>query len=445
LRRIIPGIAPACLLAFAFTAVAFGYPPATITDVQQDSVTIRGLDCGTQYRIQIEARNASDTGWTSSTTHTPTTAACPAPAPVADFSVSPESAVRNEPATFTSTGTCAATPCTYRWLHGDATSTDELDTGQVGSFTYVGSAGTRTVTLQVTDADGQQASATRSFQLVEAAPSPTATATPTNTPTATPTATPTPTPTGWPDASNTGVPPGTTLTPSGPLSITQAGTVIDGRDIPYVLVNAPNVTIRNSRIHSNALWLVDNNSTGLVIEDSELDGEGNRSTAIGSSNFTLRRVEITGAENGCDIGGSGNVTVVDSYIHDLTTTGDAHTDGCQIGQGAHDLIFRHNYISPQGVGTPASTSAIIMWTKDGTQNARVWIEDNMLDGSHASFALYAPRFPATDIHINRNRMRRGVFGYTDSVIVPSRVTEFNGNVDDTSGARIQPDSNTGTP
>jgi hypothetical protein len=240
-------------------------------------------------------------------------------------------------------------------------------------------------------------------------------------------------PVGWPNASNTGVPPGTTLTPTGGMTVTQPGTVVDGVDAPWIEVEAANVTIRNSRIHSDAFSLIYNRSSspGLVVEDSELIGQDG--TGISSNNFTARRVEITGVENGCDIGSRGNVTIVDSYIHDLDTSGGAHTDGCQIGEGAHDILFHHNYISPQDSGSPASTSAIIMYTGDGTQNTRVRIENNILDGSHAAVALYAPRQPASDIYINNNRFRRGVFGYTDSVRVPTRVTEFNGNIDHLTG------------
>jgi hypothetical protein len=243
-----------------------------------------------------------------------------------------------------------------------------------------------------------------------------------------------PTPTAaWPDASNTGVPAGTTLTPSGGITVSQPGTVVDGVDAPWIEVEAANVTIRNSRIHSSAFSLIYNRtgSPGLVVEDSELIGDDG--TGISSSNYTARRVEITGVENGCDIGRGGNVTIVDSYIHDLDTSAGAHTDGCQIGEGAHDILFQHNHISPQDSGSPASTSALIMYTGDGAQNTRVRIENNLLDGSYAGFALYAPRRPASAIYINNNRFRRGVFGYTDSVRVPTRVTEFNGNVDHLTG------------
>jgi hypothetical protein len=248
---------------------------------------------------------------------------------------------------------------------------------------------------------------------------------------------PTPPPSGFPSASTTGVPVGKTLTPSGPLNITAAGTVIDGVVAPHVIVNAPNVTIRNSRISSSAVWLVDNNSTGLVVEDSEIVGQGSCHVGLGSNNFTVRRTEFTACENGMDIGTTGNVIVEDNWIHDLYTGGGAHTDGIQIGQGAHDLIIRRNHISPQDSGAPSSTAAIIMWTQANPQNTRVRIENNLLDGSHASVALYAPRMPASNIYINGNRFRRGVYGYADSVRVPSTVTEFNGNVDDVTGAPVR--------
>jgi len=260
-------------------------------------------------------------------------------------------------------------------------------------------------------------------------------AAPSSVPTPSPTPVPTPAPTGFPSAATTGVPAGTTLTRSGGLTVTSAGAVIDGVDVPWVVVDAPNVTIRDSRIHGSNSWLVQNRSTGLVIEDSELDGEGANNTAVGSSNFTLRRVDITGSENGMDVGGS-NVTVEDSYIHDLTTANGAHTDGAQIGEGAHDLIFRHNTIRPNRDGVWRSTSAIIMWDEGGAQNTRVWIENNLLDGTGASAAVYSPRQAASAIYINDNRMRKGASGYTIGVQVGTTVSEFNGNVDADTGRNV---------
>jgi Bacterial TSP3 repeat len=243
-------------------------------------------------------------------------------------------------------------------------------------------------------------------------------------------------PGGWPDASNTGVPAGTALTPSSGMTITTAGAVIDGRDIAGpVVVNAPNVTIRRSRIRASAFNAVDNNSTGLVIEDSEIDGSGGAHNAIWAENVTVRRADIHGAENGLNVASAGNVTVENSYIHGLDNRDGAHTDGAQFNQGAHDVVFRDNTIDPSPSG---ATACIIMWDADDPQNTRVWIENNRLLGGGTAWALYSPRQPASEIYINDNRFIPGVFGTTNGVRVGTTVTEFNGNVYDDTGRPVSP-------
>jgi chitodextrinase len=256
----------------------------------------------------------------------------------------------------------------------------------------------------------------------------------------------------YPDANCTGVPPATTLTPSGGLTISTAGTVIDGRDITGpVVVNAPNVTIRNSRIRSNAFRAIESNSTGLVVEDSEIinrpvSGQNNCHDAIGYGNYTVRRTEITGCENAADMGG-GNITFEDNYVHDLDTTGpswvfgnEPHTDGIQMGPGSNNIVVRHNTIDPTPGGSGV-TSAIIMGVNGSQSNVR--IEDNYLDGRGASYAIYANRQPSTSIFINRNLMQRGVYGYTACVRLGQTVTQFNDNRDFVTGALISPDNGAG--
>lgn len=266
---------------------------------------------------------------------------------------------------------------------------------------------------------------------------------------------PTPPPTGkLPDADNTGVPPGTTLTPSGRLTVSTAGTVISGLDItasgrdPAVSVNAPNVTIRNSRVRGNTIALIQNNSTGLVVEDSELinqpvAGEPNCHNGIATGEYVARRVEITGCENGAEMF-RGNVVFEDNWIHDLDTVGPSyvfgdaqpHTDGIQLNGGGANVQIRHNTISPQDSGGHASTSAII--ANSAGDNVR--IEDNRIDGSHAGYAVYAPRAQKSAWFINRNRIDRGVYGYTACVRLGMTVTEFDRNQDFGTGALIGPDN-----
>jgi hypothetical protein len=260
----------------------------------------------------------------------------------------------------------------------------------------------------------------------------------------------------WPGPATTGVPAGTTLTPSGNLTISTAGTVINARDISgSIVVNAPNVTIRNSKIRGNAMWMIENNSTGLLIEDTEIINErvsgNNCHNGIGSDNFTLHRVEITGCENGMNIDNPGNITLTDSYIHDLDITGPSyvwgntpHTDGIQVGEAASNLIIRHNWISPQDSGTPESTSGMIMYTgTTGTPNSSVWIENNYINGSKASYAIYAPRMQTHDFYINRNRMLKGLGNYVGCSKLGITVTEFTDNRDAITNAIINPDNGSG--
>jgi len=256
----------------------------------------------------------------------------------------------------------------------------------------------------------------------------------------------------YPDASCTGVPAGTPLTPSGGMTITTAGTVVDGRDITgTVVVNAPNVTIRNSRIRNNGFRAIESNSTGLVVEDSEIinrpvSGQPNCHNGIGYGEFTVRRTEITGCENAADMG-EGNVVFTDNYVHDLDNTGpsyvfgnDPHTDGIQIAASSStSVVIRHNWIDP--VSSGGATSAIIMSV--AAPNANVWIEDNYLDGRNASYAIYVPRQQTRDIYVNRNRMYRGVYGYTACVRLGITVTEFNDNRDAATGVLLTPDNGAG--
>jgi hypothetical protein len=102
-------------------------------------------------------------------------AAAPAPAaPTARFTMTPSNP-SGTPAKVdfdASSSSCAAAPCTYRWLHAGTA----FGTGVKSTFTYQGT-GTKTVTLQVTDAKGRTASVDKSFA-VTAGPAPTPSPTP---------------------------------------------------------------------------------------------------------------------------------------------------------------------------------------------------------------------------------------------------------------------------
>jgi len=229
----------------------------------------------------------------------------------------------------------------------------------------------------------------------------------------------------WPDASNTGVPEGTILTVfNDNLAIRKPGTVIDGMDIRgCVSVTVPGVVIRRSKIRCTGGYAVlSGGYTGgrLLIEDSEIDcrgGNGLGTTAVGDNNFTARRLNIQGCENGFDV--DIDVTIQDSWIHDLYDGPGAHADGIQFAIGRNVLV-EHNAIFVRG------TSAIISLPK--AMNG-VTIKNNLLAGG--AYTLYCPRDPSSDVRVIDNRFSQiyypkgGAFGpWTDC----ENVTELRGNV-----------------
>jgi hypothetical protein len=201
-------------------------------------------------------------------------------------------------------------------------------------------------------------------------PGPTATATPTGgpttvppttapptmspSPTASPTPSPTPTAGPWPDASTTGVPAGTTLTPHGSVTVTEDGTVIDGWLITgHLDVRADNVVVRNSQIVCTDGCL-HNYARNLRVDRVEIDGGGSNigimdggGPGLPATNAVYSGLNIHETDDGvrCD----GSLTVVDSWIHDLSMGTAAHSDGCQVSDTDLDpdpgaIVFRHNVI-----------------------------------------------------------------------------------------------------
>ncbi len=153
---------------------------------------------------------------------------------------------------------------------------------------------------------------------------------------------------GWPDATNTGLPPGVTLTASGDLVITKAGTVISGLDIKgTVTIAAANVTLENCKIESGGFFLVNIKSgvTGAVVQNCEINGLGT-SGSDGSCGIngqgTFLNNNIYNVENGINVSGtqSGSTVIQGNYIHGLSSGGSPHYDGIQI-DGAR---FQHNHL-----------------------------------------------------------------------------------------------------
>ena len=251
----------------------------------------------------------------------------------------------------------------------------------------------------------------------------------------------------YPDASNTG-PTGSLRESTGNITVSRRGAVIANRKINgCIIVQAPNVTIRNSELRCSG-WVintVNGNPAGLVVEDVLIEcGHTAEDAGITNKDYTLRRVEIFGCENNawCDR----NCLIVDSYIHDpipCCGLSDPHTDSVQLRGGASNITVRHNtiyggYLSQSNFGNSAFTT--------GGSSTNILFEDNLLAGGGHT-ARCEGSGANSNYRVRNNRFSR-VFVSTVGGFGPVSgcngsggwpgITEFSGNVYHETGQPINP-------
>lgn len=232
---------------------------------------------------------------------------------------------------------------------------------------------------------------------------------------------------GYPDATNTGVPAGTTLTPSGDITVSQNGAVIQNLDISgSVTILANNVTIRNCRITSGDYYPIryfDNNNTGLLIEDTEIAGTNSDVTSsIAFNDYTARRVNVHGGADGLKV--DGNVVIEDSYIHDLSVGQDTHNDGFQ-ATGGSNVTLRHNTCK---LSTTNGANACLQMGNENGNSTNWLVTDNLFDGG--GWTLNAGGADSLTIAFTNNRFTRN-YGYGPAST--GNVT-WSGNYYDDTGA-----------
>ncbi len=214
---------------------------------------------------------------------------------------------------------------------------------------------------------------------------------------------------GFPDATNTGVPAGTALQPSGSITVDTPGTVIDSLDVTgEIVVHASNVVIKRTRVRSSAAWpiQVGNGSTGVLIEDTEVDGLNSGGTVgIGWSGFTALRVDVHGSEDG--IRASSNVVVQDSYIHGQSQCGSCHSDPVQSTDGSN-IVIRHSSLL-----NPHNGNSIFLFKSDLGQINDVVVDSNLLNGGNYTVEVFNGGYGSpSNVTVTNNR-----FGH-DSVYGP---------------------------
>ncbi|MEM6531130.1 MAG: hypothetical protein AAF654_00835 [Myxococcota bacterium] len=171
--------------------------------------------------------------------------------------------------------------------------------------------------------------------------------------------------------------------------IDEPGVYSNFRHSGGILVEANNVTLKNCQVSRGGGFVVQNNATGLVIENCKLEGGENMSygnlcaASVGRSNYTLRRVDISGCADGLKAAGN-YVVVEDSYIHDLFRDCGpddcTHNDSVQVGKngGVGSLTVRNTTF----MGRPCSGNTHFQIGGSATD---VLIEGNYFYGYHGIF------------------------------------------------------------
>jgi hypothetical protein len=218
-----------------------------------------------------------------------------------------------------------------------------------------------------------------------------------------------------PGSTNTGVPVGTKLSVyDGDLTITTAGTVIDGLDIHgFVWVKAANVTIRNSIVRGGQAGttqrsLISSTQPGVLIEDTELAPAYPSVNIDGLKGygFTARRLNIHDAVDTAVIYGD-NTTIEQSWLHDnrhydsdpRQGGGPSHDDGIQV-QGGSNIRLHANTIT-------GGVNAAIMVTQDYSATTDLTITDSWLGrGACTVNIAQKARGPLQGLQVTGNQFTR---------------------------------------
>jgi hypothetical protein len=157
--------------------------------------------------------------------------------------------------------------------------------------------------------------------------------------------------------------------------------------------------IRNSQISCGGSDYyaveVQSSSASVTVEDSEITCQSRNANGAGRMNITLRRVEITDCENGVSV--AHDVTVQDSYIHELYHGNAAHADGMQFEKAANNVNILHTTML--GVGQQGEdTDAAFIADLEGHSN---WLIENNLFGG-GGYTIYCVLGKGTNWIIRNN-------------------------------------------
>ena len=287
------------------------------------------------------------------------------------------------------------------------------------------------------------------------------------TPAPTPTPTPNPTPDGDPEGpgsappssanmptmqsiiDNAGLSNPSILKPSGTVTVTTPGAVIENLDITgNIIIRADNVTIRNVRVtgsSSTAVIRPDRDVRGTTIEHCDVNvGEANGGIGYLGYNTTVRNCRITGYADGIKVETGG--LYEGNYISMTKPAGSAkHLDGIQASSD-RNFTIRHNVID--GNSNRGGNAAVFVQAWNGAINQNIYninVTENYVSGGNYTIFMEGgkdkdgsdPKQWISDAHMTGNVFIPGTERYGYARIANCTTTTTTGNITST-GQTVNP-------
>jgi hypothetical protein len=225
-----------------------------------------------------------------------------------------------------------------------------------------------------------------------------------------------------PEQTSVGLPAGVALCPSGPMTVTTPGKVIDGWDVRGgIVVDAPGVVVRRSRITGDgtAPYGIRTTPAGSVrIEDTTLTGDF-PIAAVGDDRWTGERVDITGVtHDGARLGAAARLR--NSRLHDFAPSKGVRPDALVLVGASGEILVEDNKVEMQ-----PSDGAAVRVAAVGRSAANVVIRGNVLGGGRYTVHEDAAAGSMSEVWLENNRFRR------DATQGPLRVSRRVVQVDNT--------------
>lgn len=238
---------------------------------------------------------------------------------------------------------------------------------------------------------------------------------------------------GYPDATSAGAR-GALAKHAGSLTTDHDGQVVQGLDVEGCLkvVNA-DVVIKNVLVEGGCARSLDlSNATGhTTVTDVTVRATASQASAVVLRNATLTRVDVSGGNDGIDVWG-GDVSIADSFVHDLSRADGSHDDAVQV-TGGGDVLVKHSTLLAR-VGSDPMNACVQLGTLTGKLGSFA-MSDSLCDGGNYSVNANTSAGSFGPVSFVGNRFGAGYRYGVKANLGPLDLT-WSGNLDDATGKPV---------